>query len=87
MCVCVCARIQCVENFGSWLPSMTRLSTPSSEMLASLMTPPLEPSLSIAKDSAETTQAVKTGQTWLFDDHQPLPHPPMASSSSVYLQQ
>lgn len=33
---------------------MTRRSTPSSEMVASLITPPLEPSLSIARDRAET---------------------------------
>lgn len=37
---------------GSWFPRMTRRSTPSSEMEASLMTPPLEPSLSMARDSA-----------------------------------
>lgn len=37
-------------------------------MLASLMTPPLEPSLSMAKDRAETRQTDRqTGQTWLFD--------------------
>lgn len=44
---------QWVENFGSWFPRMTRLSTPASEMLASRITPPLEPSLSMARDRAE----------------------------------
>lgn len=55
--------VQCVENLGSWFPRMTRLSTPSSEMLASLTTPPLEPSLSIARDRAvRQTGQRQTGQ-------------------------
>lgn len=49
---------QCVENLGSWFPRMTRRSTPSSEMLASLTTPPLEPSRSMARDRAEERQWV-----------------------------
>lgn len=51
---------QCVENLGSWFPRMTRRSTPSSEMLASLTTPPLEPSRSMARDRAEEKEVSET---------------------------
>ncbi len=43
---------QTVENLDSWFPRMTCRSTPCSEMTASLTTPPLEPSLSMARVSA-----------------------------------
>lgn len=73
---------QWVDNLGSWFPRMTRLSTPASEMLASRITPPLEPSLSMARDRAEGRTDTQIKQS----HREGTPAPSMPCSSSVYLQ-
>lgn len=52
------------ENLGSWLPRMTLRSTPSFVIAARRITPPLEPSRSMARASAATERGCERVCSW-----------------------